>query len=955
MARSARRLLPLFVLGAVALALPALAERLTYEQILGRLTDLDALARLEPGVTAGQYSSYSREEETHWATNADAGNFLRIEPNGEGVMMDQDGPGCIVRIWSANPEGTLRIYIDGAAEPTVEVGFNDLFLGTVEPFVAPLVWKRRPEPWAASNCYLPIPYAKHVKVTCDAPVARFYQVGYLSYPKSWEIESFRLPLSPGEIAARDAAAAAWSRPGVDPKPVLPGQTTVRTAATLAPGESLQLARLTGPGVIRALRVRAESGQREYWRKLVLRGVWDDAREPQVLSPLGPFFGFSGTAVEYESLVAGYRDGQCWFYYPMPFRRSAELTLTSHLEQPAAVEVEIEWAPQPPLPGDTLTFHARWRKEVDSKSLDYPFIETAGRGHLVGVTLQIDHPIDGWWGEGDEKIWIDDESFPQWIGTGSEDYFGDAWGILHLSGQSWGCSGDPATLKRLRTDPYRWHFVDPISFSKRLRMTIENYGPWPQLTLDEFEYASVAYWYQLERTPPWEALRGARYVGGVDYRQTPAEYEYRTDLFPTRLTAEDVRTGGLSVPFALEGEDLVKGAGTVLTDARLPFELNHERALDLGAVAAGARVAEFTVSGREPGVYFPMLLAAPVDGAAEVTLEWDGRILPVVGHPADGRWELEGVVLGEKPSKVALIAVTAGRAVFDALQLRAAPRRGDALEAEELRASAVGTAPRPQAGPPHRGVSGGRTLDFLATAEGQAFALRVPAPANPAYVASIQPEVGPDCGIVQAFVAGEPIGAPIDLYAPATGLFPGLLPLGPLPEGAGKVLVRVVGRNPASGGHAVRLDCFRYEARIVHPESAEGVYGYVAGTNRCSAGPQDLGERWLNGHHLWACPCERDGFMDVAFVVPEEGDYVLGARYTTARDYAIGQAFLDGQPLGGRLDFYIPEGVEQTPPVSYGVAHLSAGTHVFRLQAVDKNPRSIGHLLGLCYLRIDKAQ
>ena len=85
------------------------------------------------------------------------------------------------------------------------------------------------------------------------------------------------------------------------------------------------------------------------------------------------------------------------------------------------------------------FYARWRHEPDSLTFDYPFLETAGRGHFVGVAMPIDHPLGGWWGEGDEKVWVDDDGFPPYIGTGSEDYFGDAWGIRYLSGPSFGAS------------------------------------------------------------------------------------------------------------------------------------------------------------------------------------------------------------------------------------------------------------------------------------------------------------------------------------------------------------------------------------------------------------------------------------------------------------------------------------------------------------------------------------
>ena len=63
--------------------------------------------------------------------------------------------------------------------------------------------------------------------------------------------------------------------------------------------------------------------------------------------------------------------------------------------------------------------------LDGK-LNYVYAETRGRGHLMGVTLGVLQNADGWWGEGDEMIFVDDESKPVITGTGSEDYFLGSW-------------------------------------------------------------------------------------------------------------------------------------------------------------------------------------------------------------------------------------------------------------------------------------------------------------------------------------------------------------------------------------------------------------------------------------------------------------------------------------------------------------------------------------------------
>ena len=141
-------------------------------------------------------------------------------------------------------------------------------------------------------------------------------------------------------------------------------------------------------------------------------------------------------------------------------------------------------------------------------------------------MPIDHPLGGWWGEGDEKVWVDDDDFPPYIGTGSEDYFGDAWGIRYLSGPSFGAS----SMKGHRTCNYRWHFMDFIPFTKRMRMTIENYGPNGQGPRGQYDYSSTAFWYQAELTPPFDELRGVKYTGGDDPAGKPVTMEYNPTAF-----------------------------------------------------------------------------------------------------------------------------------------------------------------------------------------------------------------------------------------------------------------------------------------------------------------------------------------------------------------------------------------------------------------------------------------
>lgn len=928
-------------------ALPAAGQKtLTYADLLGQLHDFDRLMLPHTGLEAGQFSSFHRDEFRSWGVNADAGNYVREEPNGEVVMMELDGPGCIYRTWSANPMGTIRIYLDGATEPSYEFEFIKLFDGTMPPFAGPIVYRRGADVHAASDCYLPIPFAKHIKITQDQRRGQFYIFNYLKFPDDWQVPSFRLPLSADEQAALDAANAAWSACGTDPKPRLAGQQTIARTLTIEPGQTVTLADLTGGGQIRAIRLKAESEQRYYWRKLVLQGNFDGADWPQILTPVGPFFGFDWVTAEYAALPAGCVDGQGYFYYPMPYRDSARLTLRSYLDLPATISYEVEHAPAAP-PDDMLYFIARWRTEKDSTTFDYPFIETAGAGHLVGITLQIDHPIGGWWGEGDEKVWIDDDTFPRWIGTGSEDYFGDAWGIRYLPGASWGCS----YFQHPKTSPYRWHFVDLIPFEQRLRMTIENYGVWGDHR-PELEYNSVAYWYQREQTPPFRDLRGQFYTGG-DWRDVPHPRPYNPDLFRP-IRAGDLLTTGIDIPGTIEAEQILGGgAGRLITDVGRDYEFSLERAVAFDAVSENQTLARFELTVPESLVYYPAIHTAPRPDLAPLTLELNGTALQVIERNDAGRLELTGIYLEAGRHQAVLRAAGAGTAIFDCLALQRAQRAAGVMEAESMQVTASEGCQLVRANV--RGFSAGQALAAIAQGPGASVTFKLDALPEQQYVLGLRSAHGAMGVQLQAFVAGQPIGPVFDTYAEiADGPkpMPTTLPLGMIPRGAGEVELRIVGRHADSAGWHMGLDYFVWEPLITHPASTPGVWSQVLETRGCEYRIQNLGGDHVGGHHLWIQPCGHNGFVDIAVWVPEEGEYRIETRLTTSWDYAIVQAFLDGQPIGERMDTFT-EQVLMAPPVVLTRAHLTAGRHVLRFQAVDKNEASAGYLMGIDYVKVSR--
>jgi Protein of unknown function (DUF2961) len=266
----------------------------------------------------------------------------------------------------------------------------------------------------------------------------------------------------------------------------------------------------GPGIITHIWMTMGIDGPDGLKRVVLRIYWDRNEKPSVEVPIGDFFGLNlSEYFLYESLFLNCApDKGLNCYLAMPFRRSARITITNETDYPIhQFYSNIDYQLLPQLPPDALYFHAQYRQATpniranlpNSTNLDgkdnYVFVETRGRGHLLGVTLGVIQTSEGWWGEGDDMTFLDDDNAPAINGTGAEDYFNGAWGFgtpfsYLYSGAP--CQVDPGHIGG-RWCMYRWHADNPLTFSHHMKHTIEH-G-----TADDRAdyYYSVAYWYQDE--------------------------------------------------------------------------------------------------------------------------------------------------------------------------------------------------------------------------------------------------------------------------------------------------------------------------------------------------------------------------------------------------------------------------------------------------------------------------
>ncbi len=303
----------------------------------------------------------------------------------------------------------------------------------------------------------------------------------------------------GASAARELGRGWKISPSID----IPGNTTVT------------LADIAGPGAIQHIWLTVDP---RAWRRLVLRMVWDDEPTPSVETPLGDFFcnGWCQRCNINSLPIAVNPAGGFNSYWEMPFRKHARITVENLSPDPVHgfyYQVTYTLTEVPP---ERAYLHGQFRRSNPLMGGVHTLLEGVhGQGHYVGTYLAWGSNSNGWWGEGEMKFYLDgDTGWPTICGTGTEDYFGGAWGFEYPQGQYGTFStpflGFPQLIKpdglnisQQRFGLYRWHVMDPIRYQQDLRVTIQALG-WRSALEGKGRYlplqddiASTVFWYQAE--------------------------------------------------------------------------------------------------------------------------------------------------------------------------------------------------------------------------------------------------------------------------------------------------------------------------------------------------------------------------------------------------------------------------------------------------------------------------
>lgn len=300
------------------------------------------------------------------------------------------------------------------------------------------------------------------------------------------------------------------------------------------GQTQEVFNHASPGMISHIWFTIAAQGMWHLKELVLRAYWDGNSKPSIETPIGDFFGLNlGDYTHYESEYLACSPGKSLnCYFAMPYKKSARMTVTNEGEQNVgAFYSNIDYMSVEGLPADAVYFHAQyrqaapptptstdWKNNGDANKLtnpdgklNYVYCEARGRGHLMGVTLGVLQNQEFWMGEGDDMIFIDDESKPAIIGTGSEDYFLGSWNFGGRDGAkpfAYHQYGSQAITQPERTGGrylcYRFHGDNPVTFERYLKHTMEH----GHANHRADSFYSCAYWYQSEPYTNFPAMPAA---------------------------------------------------------------------------------------------------------------------------------------------------------------------------------------------------------------------------------------------------------------------------------------------------------------------------------------------------------------------------------------------------------------------------------------------------------------
>jgi hypothetical protein len=465
--------------------------------VRGDLLKIEDLPLLRSGIETHQFCTYDRAGD-----NYDWNYFvLYTEPNGEVVIFDAAGPGCLYRqqmnIWrSMGPyradfkDVRIRYYFDDEAAPRVDMDIS-LFFSEANPlgiFREPLAMNGGDD---FRTMYCPMPFRKRLKIALSrepggpgsdrmpwtgpsgevpSPRPHWCHFTYHTYTEDPGFPSW----TPGQVSRELASLWDPQKRGQDPTPV-EGSTEIVKSVSLAPGQTDRVADIVRPGSIVSVKIGVEPLDEETLFNTWIKMTWDGNRTAQAEAPLGSFFGGHRKIFKdsYSALLLGYSPTEMSCYFPMPFWKSARIEIENRgRETIASLRAKVRFKPasvHPYVERECGYFHALYHREFPrTEGHDYTYLDWMGRGHVVGhTTSRTDTSM-----EEDERTYFDGSLSPQIHGNGFEDDHNMGWGLKNRQHAVFGAIAADGGAGSV----YRFFLPDLYYFRSSVKHGHQTYGP-----------------------------------------------------------------------------------------------------------------------------------------------------------------------------------------------------------------------------------------------------------------------------------------------------------------------------------------------------------------------------------------------------------------------------------------------------------------------------------------------
>lgn len=489
------------------------AQTVTTASLLKEMADFNTVTYWpEPYYSAGMASSYDRlsisPDKPGWFANSDKSHFIRVEQKDghkEYVMLDEKGPGALVRFWitTFKRAGKLRIYFDNNPTPEILIPSYDLMKIDLKPGPALLIPHSSYQPLekGGSTLYLPMPYAKHCKVTWEDAEPeirepRYYQINFRKYAPNTTVRTFSLK----ETRKLTGLLEKVNTQLLNPVNITKGKQSL-ISQTILPKQEASVNLPKGANAVKFLSIEVSGKDNNSLEKLlrstILKIKFDG--EESVKCPIGDF---SGSGVGGKPLQSWYRtvtaEGKIISRWTMPYQKSAAISLENQGDESVSITLKVISQPYS-WNSNSMYFNASWKftEKVPIKNWDgtgaieWQLSKIKGKGVFLGDSFAVFNHMHTWYGEGDQKLYVDGETFPSEFGTGAEDYYNTSWAPVVLYQSPF--ANAPRADKE---DSYghntftRTRNLDGVTFKTDFKYDLEMLG-WAD---GEADCAATTYWY-----------------------------------------------------------------------------------------------------------------------------------------------------------------------------------------------------------------------------------------------------------------------------------------------------------------------------------------------------------------------------------------------------------------------------------------------------------------------------